>query len=427
MNKKVLSVFLVLCFTTSYICIAEIDVSNESQYSSIECIGEYGIQWMKNYGPDQSGGRYEGPQPIGDCDGDGDNEVLIGGRDAKISVMEWNSQKQIYEETHSLHSPFYYFFLLNQMLNPEARDPPNAGGFAIGDLTGDGKNEIAATWYTTVYKWIAGQYRIIGFNPWIFQNGGGNADCYIGDCDNDGQNELIMSGGPTWYGNEEIPEIVIFKWNGWRLVKVAEWDDPGISSYVYMAGLGDVDEDGENEIVCCSAGKVIVLNWNKETKEFESVIIEKAQTYDSYPFSSVCKDSDNDGKDEIHIGNNCGYNSPDIGKLTIFEWNGTGYEKKFEKEWPGEEGVIESLDVGDVDGDGIPEVCVGTNIVHILQWNGTTYVEEALLDQTHGFLAVLNIGDCDNDGENEINVAPVYVDNGQDYVYWIFKYGWESK
>jgi len=64
---------------------------------------------MKNYGPSQSGGRYEGPQPIGDCDGDGDNEVLIGGRDAKISVMEWNSQKQIYEETHSLHSPFYYF------------------------------------------------------------------------------------------------------------------------------------------------------------------------------------------------------------------------------------------------------------------------------------------------------------------------------
>lgn len=311
------------------------------------------------------------------------------------------------------------------MLDPEAHDPPNAGGFAIGDLTGDGKNEIAATWYTTVYKWIAGQYRIIGFNPWIFQNGGGNADCYIGDCDNDGQNELIMSGGGS--RNSPVPEIVIFKWNSWRLVKVAEWDDPGVSSYVYMAGLGDVDEDGENEIVCCSAQKVIVLNWNKETKEFESAIIEKAHTHDNYPFSCVCKDSDNDGKDEIHIGNNCGYNSPEIGKLTIFEWNGTGYEKKFEKEWPGEEGVIEALDVGDVDGDGIPEVCVGTNIVHILQWNGTTYVEEARLDQTHGFLAVLNIGDCDNDGENEINVAPVFVDYGQDYVYWIFKYGWESK
>jgi hypothetical protein len=35
------------------------------------------------------------------------------------------------------------------------------------------------------------------------------------------------------------------------------------------------------------------------------------------------------------------------------------------------------------------------------------------------------IGDCDNDGENEINVAPVFVDEGMDYISWIFKYGWE--
>ena len=172
----------------------------------------YGIQWEMNYGDDwNEGARYEGPQPIGDCDGDGDNELLISGRDAAIRVMEWSESEQTYIETHTLHSPFYKIMMFLNRYN-ESIEPPDAGGMAIGDLTGDGKNEIAATWYSCVYKWIGGKYRIIGFNPYIFRNGGGSADCYIGDCDNDGQNELIMSGGPTWHGNEDMAEIVIFKW-----------------------------------------------------------------------------------------------------------------------------------------------------------------------------------------------------------------------
>jgi hypothetical protein len=288
---------------------------------------------------------------------------------------------------------------------------------AIGDLTGDGENEIAATWYSAVHKYIGGRYRIIGFNPWIFWNGGGSADCYIGDCDNDGQNELIMSGGPSWQGNDEMPEIVIFKWNGLRLVKAAEWNDPGVSGYVYMAGLGDVDYDGENEIVCGSANKVVVLDWNAQIQEFESTVIMTTYDWWEYPFACVCKDSDMDGYDEIHVGY---YNA----WVTFFEWNGTGYEMIYEQTWPGEDGIIEALDVGDVDDDGVAEVCIGTNLVHILQWNGSSYEEEAVLP-TWGGLAVTCIGDCDNDGKNEINAGAVWAGENTDYMSWVFKYGWE--
>jgi len=429
MKKKIAGIFLVLCFAICHISVAGVHIDQdmcvnvnfkEAKQGKVDIFSDdYGIQWEMNYGPDHSyGARYEGPQPIGDCDNDGDNELLIGGRDATLRVYEWSESKQDYIETHSLHSPFYNLLLLQNMLDESKSGPPDAGGFAIGDLTGDGKNEIAATWYATVYKWIAGGYRIIGFNPWIFQNGGGNADCYIGDCDNDGQNELIMSGGPLT-GSSPVPEIVIFKWNGWRLVKVAEWDDPGVNGYVFMAGLGDVDEDGENEIVCGSAGKVVVLDWDKEDKEFKSTVIKRTFGWDGYPFACICKDSDMDGKNEIHVG----YYSPEI---TIFEWNGTGYEVKFEKEWLGEDAIIEGLDVGDVDDDGVAEVCAGTNLVHILQWNGSTYVEEAILP-TFGGLAVVSIGDCDNDGKNEINVGSVWVEDGQDFMSWVFKYGWENE
>ncbi|ENO12234.1 hypothetical protein MBGDC06_00630 [Thermoplasmatales archaeon SCGC AB-539-C06] len=109
----------------------------------------------------------------------------------------------------------------------------------------------------------------------------------------------------------------------------------------------------------------------------------------------------------------------------MFEWNGTGYEIKFEKEWPGEGVLIEGLDVGDVDDDGIAEVCAGTDVIHILQWDGSTYVEEAVIDETFGSLAVVNIGDCDNDGKNEIHAGSVIVSQGQDFMSWVFKYGWE--
>ncbi len=374
----------------------------------VDFSNDYGIQWEKSYGSNPwNNARYEGPQPIGDCDNDGDNELLIGGRDAVLRVMEWNEEKQTYEETHLLHCPFYPFRRLD------------ADGFAIGDLTGDGKNEIAVSWYVTVHKWIRGRYRIIGWNPWIEWSGGGSPDCYIGDCDNDGKNELVMS-CRDW--SRSIPEIVVFKWNGWRIVKVAEWDDPGINGEVFMAGLGDTDGDGENEIVLGSGDKVVVLNWNKESKEFEPTIVsdDPASGWENHPFACIVKDSDMDGKNEIHVG----YWAP---KITIFEWNGTGYEIKFEKEWLGEEGLIEGLDVGDVDDDGIAEVCAGTDVIHILQWNGSTYVEEAVIDETFGLLAVVCIGDCDNDGKNEIHAGSVGVNPGQDFMSWVFKYGWESK
>jgi hypothetical protein len=186
-----------------------------------------------------------------------------------------------------------------------------------------------------------------------------------------------------------------------------------------MAGMGDTDYDGENEIVLGSGDKVIVLNWDKENREFKPTIIvdDPAPNWINHPFACICKDSDMDGKDEIHVG----YYSP---RITIFEWNGSDYEIKFEKVWPGEGVLIESLDVGDVDDDGIAEVCAGTDLVHILQWDGSTYVEEAVLP-TFGDLAVLNIGDCDNDGKNEIHAGSVIVESGEDFMAWIFKYGWE--
>ncbi len=409
MNKKIITIFIVLCIglINGTIASGNFKINNEIINQDIVFSEDYGIQWEMNFDSDRRyGARYEGPQPIGDCDNDGLNEMIVGGRDNKLRIFEWNKDKQTYLEMHTLFPPFYPL------------QDSDAGGFAIGDLTKDGKNEIAATWGVSIHKWLLGKYRIIGYNSWIFNNGGGSGDCYIGDYDDDGENELIVSGGPMddW---SDCPEITIFRWNGISLVKEAEWNNPDHGyTHIYMPGLADIDDDGKNEIVCGSGFKIFVLDWDAENKIFEETII-KETGEDYYPFACVLKDSDMDGKNEIHVG----YWSP---MISIFEWNGTGYEIKYEKEWPGEGTLIEGLDVGDVDNDSFNEVCAGTNLIHILQWNGDTYIEEAVLP-TFGHLAVVIVGDCDNDGLNEIHAGSVMIDEGEEFMSWVFKYGLETR
>ena len=408
MKKLIPSIMVVLIVSMSSIGFTSAldhQGSNDDKPSTQVTSNGYGLQWMMEYGNNPGiGARYEGPQPIGDSDNDGKNELLISGRDCTIRVMKWNENKQTYEQVRALHPPFYPFVRCS------------AGGMAIGDVTNDGKNEIAATWYTTIYKYFAFKYWMIGINPWIFFNNGGSADCLIGDCDNDGKNELILSGGPGWH-NSSVSEITVFKWNGLFLQKVAGWKDPDVNGYVYMAGLGDVDDDGQNEIVCAYENKVLVLNWDAQNKVF--IPTEIYRTYGQVsPFGVVCKDCDNDGKAEILLS----YYNP---RITIFKWNGTGYAIQFDISWPGGEPVIEGIDVGDTDDDGLNEVCAGAGVTHILQWNGTTYVEEAVLP-TFGWMAVVCIGDCVNDGKNEINAGNVVVNDGQNYTEWVFKYGWDT-
>jgi len=369
----------------------------------------YEIQWLMEYGNNPgSGARYQGPQPIGDSDNDGKNELLISGRDCTIRVMKWDANQLTYTQIRALRPPLYPIIHCD------------AGGMAIGDVTNDGKNEVAATWFTTVYRYFAFKYWLIGINPYIFNNNGGSADCLIGDCDNDGKNELILSGGPGWHEESPVAEITVFRWNGLFLKKISEWKDPDVDGYVYMAGLGDVDEDGENEIVCAYEKKVLVLNWDNQNKVFVPTEIYRTyQEYDS-PFGIVCKDCDTDGKAEILLSY---YDS----RITIFKWNGTGYPIQFDINWTGGEPVIEGIDVGDTDDDGLNEVCAGAGVTHILQWNGSTYVEEAVLP-TFGWMAVVCIGDCDNDGKNEINAGnvDVDVDSGEQFTEWVFKYVQES-
>jgi len=68
-------------------------------------------------------------------------------------------------------------------------------------------------------------------------------------------------------------------------------------------------------------------------------------------------------------------------------------------------------------------VCVGTDKIHIFEWNGSGYEEEYFINDTYGLLAVTCVGDFDNDGNIEINAGSVgLTEEGQHYMSWILKY-----
>jgi len=89
MKKKIAGIFLVLCFIICHVSVAGVHTDQdmcvnvnfeEAKQGKVDIFSDdYGIQWEMNYGPDPSyGARYEDPQPIGDCDNDGKDEINAG-------------------------------------------------------------------------------------------------------------------------------------------------------------------------------------------------------------------------------------------------------------------------------------------------------------------------------------------------------------
>ena len=100
MYKKIIIGVVMFCLflVASVGAVANNSISSFSDGHQRLYVGEnqvngYGIQWQKEYSSlPWLGGRFEGPQPIGDCDNDGMNEFLIGGRDSNLRVMEWDEK-----------------------------------------------------------------------------------------------------------------------------------------------------------------------------------------------------------------------------------------------------------------------------------------------------------------------------------------------
>jgi len=169
------------------------------------------------------------------------------------------------------------------------------------------------------------------------------------------------------------------------------WSYP-MPSYVYSSvAVGDLDGDGQNEIVAADAnGNLVCLGPDGKPKWTSRL---RGQVF-QWNSPSIF-DLDNDGHNEIVIGNDRGY-------VTCFDSGG-----KLIWEFRGDRGSVSPLSVGDVNGDGVPEIIYGSDAgrVYCLSGDGK-WLWEMDPDEDSPFgRSAPAVADINLDGRMEVLIA----------------------
>ncbi len=263
--------------------------------------------------PMTTDGQVMSSPALGDLDGDGDMEVVVG---------SWNGKK-VYAWHHNGS-------IVSGWPTRTGRDMSSP---ALGDIDGDGDIEVVVGSYKKVHAWHHDGSTVAG---WPIETGGGvSSSPALGDIDGDGDIEVVVGSRDS--------KVYAWHHNG---STVAGWPietGGGVSS---SPALGDIDGDGDIEVVVGSYSEKmyawhhdgsIVSGWPTRTGG------------NSYP---VLGDIDGDGDIEVIAGSNCD---------EVYAWHHDG---SIVSGWPkasrGYNGRSYPA-LGDLDGDGDIEVVVGSS------------------------------------------------------------------
>ncbi len=237
-------------------------------------------------------------------------------------------------------------------------------------------------------------------------------DVEIGDADNDGANEVLVTGCP----DSKLVMIKNYK-NEWKSVTLAEdlaqsKPDPGMGLAVKVA---DLNGDGKNEIILGTGQErggtawlyIMQTDGHELTKKLS---LRPESNKSSFTHDLAIHDLDSDGIREI-ISAYCGGGEV-IRYDTDKRVNAIEARKIHHLSGSGEESII-----ADVDNDGRPEYLTSNSFrekaakVEIFEFdeNGDLILPpKIVIDGFEGhkcFYASLTVGDVDNDHENELIIG----------------------
>ncbi len=297
-------------------------------------------------GPD---GYWDGIAPtpaLGDIDGDGDMEIVYLGIDR--FMYAWHHDGRLVTG-----------WPINLPVDGGLSSP------ALGDLDLDGLPEIVVGTMsppTLDRSWIEATLWAVNGDATLVPGFPVRAEQILlsspalGDVDGDGRLEIVIASGYGTPGRQNL----VYAWNH-DGTAVPGWPVEALGASVVMAppALGDIDNDGEIEIVVgCGNGYQPdscdkLYAWNPDGRpvnHFPMTLSSRISGYTSMPYSPILADIDGDGLIEILMGRLGDWAITVVDPLQgIFEW--TSHQT------PG--GLVASPVVDDIDGDGLLETIIG--------------------------------------------------------------------
>ncbi|NQV43112.1 MAG: VCBS repeat-containing protein [Candidatus Marinimicrobia bacterium] len=308
--------------------------------------------------PYATGNWIIGAPAIGDIDADGDLEIVVTSRDRKIHVIQHDGTGVDIVEASS--------YLM--------------GTPALEDLDGDGDLEIIATSYSYEIMAVHHDGTSIDNYPVIIEDGRMSTGVSIADLDGDGSKDFVMG---TWSDS-----IFAYNLNGERL--------PGfpvdlINNVAASPVVADIDANGTLEILCGQdAGKFYAI-----ANDGTVLWIQQVSSASIRTSAAVC-DFEGDGFLEIV------YTSLD-GTINVLDYQGNSLPG-----WPQNLGgaCYSSPVFADLDGDDVPEIVVGSNSgdLHAYHSDGTS-LDLFPLELSGPIQGTPTVADLSQDGTMEIVVG----------------------
>jgi len=323
---------------------------------------------------------------VGDMDGDGDPEVIVGSKDG--NVYAWHHDGTVVAPLGAPGWP--------RRPGAGVRSSPS-----LADLEGDGGLEVVVgSDDGKVYAW-----RADGTAVWAEPPATGDrisSSPALGDLDGDGDLEVIVGSesGDVYAWHHDGAAVTLLGSPGWpRSTGAAVYSCPA---------LGDLDGDGDPEVLIGSSdSKVYAWHHDGTTVTFPDAPGWPQGTAGWVNSSPALGDLDGDGSPEVVVGSN-------DGRVYAWHYDGTPVDG-----WPKSTGWIVdgSPALGDLDGDGDLEVVVGSWDGDVYAWHddGTAVNSWPYsIGPTSAFHSSPAVADLDGDGDLEVAIGS---DDGNVYAW----------